>query len=200
MEFETRKSDYITLRFNRKRTVPITIFLRALAAVSDTLADSALSEGSDEELLEIFRDVDNNPDRMFIPSTLYQEPDWDLSSGISIAEAALLEFFKRMRPGDPATLENAREFLEEQLFDQRHYDLERVGRYKLNQKLDLQNRVPITHHIVTKWDIVRLVRRMIQINNGTQPPDDIDHLATGGKNGHELFKTSCASVYAAWSA
>ncbi|OGO26828.1 MAG: DNA-directed RNA polymerase subunit beta [Chloroflexi bacterium RBG_16_52_11] len=176
MEFETRKSDYITLRFNRKRTVPITIFLRALAAVSDTLADSALSEGSDEELLEIFRDVDNNPDRMFIPSTLYQEPDWDLSGGISIAEAALLEFFKRMRPGDPATLDNAREFLEEQLFDQRHYDLERVGRYKLNQKLDLQNRVPITHHIVTKWDIIRLVRRMIQINNGTQPPDDIDHL------------------------
>ena len=176
MEFETRKSDYITLRFNRKRTVPITIFLRALAAVSDTLPDSPLREGTDEELLEIFRDVDNNPDRMFIPSTLYQEPEWDLTSGISIAEAALLEFFKRMRPGDPATLDNAREFLEEQLFDQRHYDLERVGRYKLNQKLDLQNHVPISHHIVTKWDITRLVRRMIQINNGTQPPDDIDHL------------------------
>ena len=72
MEFETRKSDYITLRFNRKRTVPITIFLRALAAVSDTLPDSPLREGTDEELLEIFRDVDNNPDRMFILSTLYQ--------------------------------------------------------------------------------------------------------------------------------
>jgi DNA-directed RNA polymerase subunit beta len=176
MEFETRKTDYLTLRFNRKRTVPVTIFLRALAAVKDGLQDSPVNAGTDEELLALFADVDNNPDRMFIASTLAQEPEWDLSSGISTAEAALLEFFKRMRPGDPATLDNAREFLEEQLFDQRHYDLERVGRYKLNQKLDLQDRVPITHRMVTKWDIVRLVRRMIMINNNMQPPDDIDHL------------------------
>jgi len=176
MEFETRKSDYLTLRFNRKRTVPITIFLRALAAVTDGLPDSPLKEGTNEDLLEIFGDVDNNPDRMFIASTLSQEPEWDLSHKITISEAALLEFFKRMRPGDPATLENAREFLEEQLFDQRHYDLERVGRYKLNQKLDLNFRVPITHRTVTRWDIVGLVRRMIMINNETEAADDIDHL------------------------
>jgi DNA-directed RNA polymerase subunit beta len=178
MEFETRKSDYMTLRFNRKRTVPVTIFLRALAAVNDGLPpeDSPLKEGTDEELLELFADVDNNPDRMFITSTLYQEPEWDLSQGLTIAQAALLEFFKRMRPGDPATLENARDFLEEQLFDQRHYDLERVGRYKLNQKLELYDYVPITHRTVTKWDVVRLLRRMVMINNGVQAPDDIDHL------------------------
>jgi DNA-directed RNA polymerase subunit beta len=176
MEFETRKSDYLTLRFNRKRTVPITIFLRALATVKDGLSESPIHEGTDEELIELFREVDNNPDRMFIASTLAQEPDWDLSHNQSIAEAALLEFFRRMRPGDPATLDNAREFLEEQLFDQRHYDLERVGRYKLNQKLDLQEIVPIAHRTITKWDIVRLVQRMIAINNGIQAPDDIDHL------------------------
>ncbi len=176
MEFETRKSDYLTLRFNRKRTVPITIFLRALAAVDDGLEDSPLKEGTDEELMELFGSVDNNPDRMFIASTLYQEPEWDLSHGHTIAEAALIEFFKRMRPGDPATLDNARGFLKEQLFDQRHYDLERVGRYKLNQKLELQEHVPISHRMVTKWDIVRLVRRMIMINNGSVLADDIDHL------------------------
>jgi DNA-directed RNA polymerase subunit beta len=176
MEFETRKSDYLTLRFNRKRTVPVTIFLRALAAVDDDLTDSPLKTGTDEELLELFADVDNNPDRMFIASTLAQEPEWDLSHNQSLAEAALLEFFRRMRPGDPATLENAREFLEEQLFDQRHYDLERVGRYKLNQKLELQDRIPKTHRTITKWDVVRLVWRMIAINNGIQAPDDIDHL------------------------
>ena len=95
--------------------------------------------------MELFEDVDNNPDRMFIASTLRQEPEWDLSRGLTIAEAALLEFFKRMRPGDPATLDNARGFLEEQLFDQRHYDLERVGRYKLNQKLDLRDSHPAPH-------------------------------------------------------
>jgi len=174
MEFETRKSDYIILKFNRKRTVPITVFLRALAAVDDGNGSSLLKTGTDEEIMSLFGDVDNNPERMYIASTLRQEPEWDLVDGMTIAEAALIEFFRRMRPGDPATLENAREFLEEQLFDQRHYDLERVGRYKLNQKLDLK--VPIPHRNVTKEDIVRLVRRMIQINNGVEKPDDIDHL------------------------
>ncbi|UCD97767.1 MAG: DNA-directed RNA polymerase subunit beta [Chloroflexota bacterium] len=176
MEFETRKSDYLTLRFNRKRIVPVTIFLRALATVDDGLPDPPLKEGTDEELLEIFSDVDNNPDRMFIASTLAQEPEWDLTQGHSIAEEALLEFFRRMRPGDPATLDNAREFLEEQLFDQRHYDLERVGRYKLNQKLQLYEHVNINHRMITKWDLIFLVRRMIAINNGIQSADDIDHL------------------------
>ncbi len=174
MEFETRKADYIILKFNRKRTVPITIFLRALAAVDDGLPDSPLKTGTDEELIALFQDVDNNPERMYIASTFQQEPEWDLSGGKTIAEAALIEFFKKMRPGDPATLENARSFLQEQLFDQRHYDLERVGRYKLNQKLDLN--IPISHRTITKKDIVRLVRRMILINNGVERPDDIDHL------------------------
>ncbi len=174
MEFETRKSDYIILKFNRKRTVPITVFLRALAAVSDEIKDSPLKTGSDEEILSIFQDVDTNPDRMFMASTLKQEPEWDLSAHKTIAEAALIEFFRKMRPGDPATLENAKQFLEEQLFDQRHYDLERVGRYKLNQKLDLN--IPIPHRTVTKNDIIRLVRRMILINNGIEHADDIDHL------------------------
>jgi DNA-directed RNA polymerase subunit beta len=176
MEFETRKTDYLTLRFNRKRTVPVTIFLRALAAVNDGTLDSPIKTGSDEEILSLFADIDNNPDRMYIASSFYQEPEWDLSGGLTVGEAAILEFFKRMRPGDPATLENAREFLEEQLFDQRHYDLERVGRYKLNQKLELHERIPITHRTITKWDIIGLLRRMISINNGTQAADDIDHL------------------------
>src|SRR5512136_92898 len=175
MEFETRKSDYIILKFNRKRTVPISVFLRALSAVDDgNGSDQLLTSGSDEELLELFKDVDTNPERLFIASTLRQEPEWELSGRMTIAEAALVEFFKRMRPGDPATLDNARAFLEEQLFDQRHYDLERVGRYKLNQKIDLH--IPIPHRTVTKSDIISLLRRMILINNGVEPPDDIDHL------------------------
>ncbi len=176
MEFETRKSDYLTLKFNRKRTIPVTIFLRALAAVDDGIEDSPIKDGTDEELLKLFEDVDNNTDRMFMTSTIAQEPDWELDGKMTIAEAALVEFFKRMRPGDPATVENAKEFLEGQLFDQRHYDLERVGRYKLNQKLDLHDHVPINTRQITRWDILQLVRRMIAINNEMQDPDDIDHL------------------------
>ncbi|MCD6577174.1 MAG: DNA-directed RNA polymerase subunit beta [Anaerolineaceae bacterium] len=176
MEFETRKNDYIILKFNRKRTVPVTVFLRALAAIDDGMSDIPYKTGSDEELIELFMDIDKDLDRAFIPLTIRQEPEWDLSRGKTIAEAALLEFFKKMRPGDPATLDNAREFLMQQLFDQRRYDLERVGRYKLNQKLDLSGKIPISHRTITKWDIVHIIRRMIMINNQQQDKDDIDHL------------------------
>ena len=176
MELETRKNDYIIIKFNRKRTTPITVFLRALAMVDDGMLeeDSPIKTGTDEELIELFKDVDTNPDRLFIASSINQEPAWDLEDGKSVAEAALIEFFKRLRPGDPPTLENAKEFLEEQLFDQRRYDLERVGRYKLNQKLD-QN-ISIDHRTITKSDIVRIVKRIILINNGVERSDDIDHL------------------------
>ncbi|HRN51693.1 MAG TPA: DNA-directed RNA polymerase subunit beta [Anaerolineales bacterium] len=177
MEFETRKADYLTLKFNRKRTVPITVLLRALSAVEDGNRTSPLKQGTDEEIMALFADIDTNQDRQFIQATLNQEPEWDTNNGkLTIAQAALIEFFKRMRPGDPATLDNATDFLETQLFDQRHYDLERVGRYKLNQKLGQKDRVSLDHRTMTKWDLVNLTRRMIQINNGMEHADDIDHL------------------------
>jgi DNA-directed RNA polymerase subunit beta len=176
MEFETRKTGYLTIRFNRQRTIPVTIFLRALAAVDDGIENGPLQTGSDEELMALFEDVETDPDRMFIPACFGQEPDWEPKEGQTIAEAALIDFFKRMRPGDPATVENAQEFLEDQLFNDRRYNLKRVGRYKLNQKFDLYENVPITHQTITKWDIFHLVKRMIQINNRLEDPDDIDHL------------------------
>ena len=175
MEFETRKNDFIILKFNRKRTVPITVFLRALAAVDDGLDDNPLKTGSDEEIMALFSDVDTNEEHLFIESSFEQEPDYDLSV-YTKSEAALIEFYKRLRPGEPPQLDNARAYVIEQIFDPRHYDLEKVGRYKLNQKLDLEDLVPMTHRMITKHDIIRLIRRMIQINNGVVPPDDIDHL------------------------
>jgi len=175
MEFETRKNDFIILKFNRKRTVPITVFLRALAVVDDGLDDNPLKTGSDEEIMALFSDVDTNEEHLFIESSFEQEPDYDLSV-YTKSEAALIEFYKRLRPGEPPQLDNARAYVIEQIFDPRHYDLEKVGRYKLNQKLDLEDLVPMTHRMITKHDIIRLIRRMIQINNGVVPPDDIDHL------------------------
>lgn len=176
MEFETRKSDYLTLKFNRKRTVPVTILLRALAAVDDGLGDAPIKEGSDEELLALFAAADVNPDHPYIATTIRQEPVWEVNKKRTLAEEAMIEFYRRMRPGDPPTLDNAREYLHDQLFKQRRYDLERVGRYKLNQKLDLHDIVPLDHRRVTKWDLVRLIERLILINNGVKQPDDIDHL------------------------
>ncbi len=174
MEFETRKSDYITVKFNRKRTVPVTLLLRALAAVDDGADSDVLREGTDEELLELFKEVDTQPDHLYIPATLRQEPEWEEKDGRTVAEQALIEFYKRMRPGDPPTLENAQEYLVSQLFDPRRYDLERVGRYKLNQRLGLA--VPLNRRTISKADLVKVVERMILINNDLADPDDIDHL------------------------
>jgi DNA-directed RNA polymerase subunit beta len=176
MEFETRKSDYLTLKFNRKRTVPVTILLRALAAVDDGLGDSPIKEGSDEELIELFKDADTNPDHPYIETTIRQEPSWEIKNSRTLAEEALIEFYRRMRPGDPPTLDNAREYMHDQLFEQRRYDLERVGRYKLNQKLSLHDTVSLDHRRVSTWDITKLIERLILINNYAADPDDIDHL------------------------
>lgn len=174
MEFETRKSDYIIVKFNRKRTFPVTVLLRALAAVDDGTNSDILKEGTDSELFELFAAVDNMPDHQYIATTIQQEPVWTPKEGRSVAEEALLEFFRKMRPGDPPTLDNAREYLTSQLFDQHRYDLEKVGRYKLNQRLGLN--IPLNRRTVTKQDLVKLVECMIRINNGVEEPDDIDHL------------------------
>ena len=174
MEFESRKTGYLTLKFNRKRTVPVTIILRALAAVDDGTGSDILSTGDDEELLALFADVDTLPDLPWIPTTLRQEPRWELKDDRTIAQEALLEFYRRMRPGDPPTLDNAEEYLVSQLFDDRRYNLQGVGRYKLNQRLGLDT--PVEWRTVTKRDIVALVRHMIRINNGIEDADDIDHL------------------------
>jgi DNA-directed RNA polymerase subunit beta len=175
MEFETRKSDYLTIKFNRKRTIPVTILLRALAAVSDGHDDiSPIKTGTDEELLAIYAAVDKDPDHPFIANTIKAEPPWNPNE--SVANQALIEFYKRMRPGDPPTLDNARSYLESQIFDIRRYDLERVGRYKLNQRMETDAQIPRTTRIVTKYDLIKLVERMIRINNKEIDPDDMDHL------------------------
>ena len=174
MEFETRKSDYITIKFNRKRTLPVTILLRALAAIDDGSASDVLVTGSDEELQALFQDADTNQNHQYLATTIRQEPNWEPKDGRTLAEEALLEFYRRLRPGDPSTLENAREYLEQQLFDPRRYDLQRVGRYKLNQRLGLD--IHPEHRNVTKQDLVALVEHMIRIDNGIEDADDIDHL------------------------
>src|SRR5512139_247980 len=172
MEFETRKSDYITLKFNRKRTIPVSILLRAMAAIDDGTGSDLLKAGSDEEILRLFEHIDNNPDHQYILTTIRQEGNLSPRDKRSLAEEALLEFYRKMRPGDPPTMDNARSYLIEQLVDRRRYDLERVGRYKLNQRLGLST--PL--RTITKADLVKLVEHMIKINNSLEQGDDIDHL------------------------
>ena len=163
LEFETSKRDIISVKVDRKRKLPVTILLRAIGF------------GTDEEIRSLFVGVDDDEDHAFIEATLERDPTAnptdDRQKGI---DDALLEFYKKLRPGDPPTLDNARNFLQNLLFSSRRYDLGRVGRYKLNRKLELETE--LTTRILTNEDIVAVVRRIIDINNGREVADDIDHL------------------------
>jgi len=142
---------------DRKRKLPVTILLRALGY------------GSDEELLALFADDDNNPEHPFILSTIEKE-----DPNKRTPDEAVIDFYRRLRPVDPPTLENARNHLERLLFDPRRYDLGKVGRYKLNRRLKVD--MPLEHRLLTKEDIIEVIRHIIRINNGVEDPDDIDHL------------------------
>jgi len=157
LEFETSNKDVLSVKVDRKRKIPVTTLLRAIGY------------GSDEELLALFRDVDTNRDHPYLLRTIDKEPiDARTQNG------AVIEFYKRLRPGDPPTLDNAREFLENLFFRPRRYALGRVGRYKINKRLGLP--VPMSIRTLTREDLVKIVEFIIRVNNGVEASDDIDHL------------------------
>ncbi len=155
LEFETSRRDLISVKVDRKRKLPVTVLLRAIGL------------GSDDDIMEIFKDVDDDPDHPFIMSAIEKDPT-------KTEDDALLEFYKRLRPGDPPTIDNARSFIESLLFSPRRYDLGKVGRYKLNRRLGLE--APLSQRVMSQDDIIAVVKRLININNGKIRPDDIDHL------------------------
>ena len=165
LEFETSKRDVINVKVDRKRKFPVTTLLRAVGYPDD------------DSLLELFDEVDHEQDHAFISTTLEKDPTTD-------EDDALLDIYKKLRPGDPPTLENARAYLTGLLFNDRRYDLGRVGRYKLDLKLHLEPGLdadPSTleqprPRTLTREDLFRVVERMIRINNGELMADDIDHL------------------------
>jgi DNA-directed RNA polymerase subunit beta len=160
LEFETSNKDVITVKVDRKRKIPVTTFLRALG---DT--------GTDEELLTWFAHVDDDPDHQYIRSTIGETVRRDPAR---TREEGLLELYRRLRPGDPATLDNAEKLLDALFFNPRRYDLGRVGRYKLNRKLGIDP--SRTERTLTREDLIKIVERLIVLNKEQGRPDDIDHL------------------------
>jgi DNA-directed RNA polymerase subunit beta len=156
LEFETSNRDVISAKINGKRKVPITTLMRAIGY------------SSEEQLLELFAKEDNSPEHQFIRSTMEREPL------VKDEPEALLDIYRKLRPGDPPNIENARKLIKNLFFDPLRYDLGDVGRYKLNKRLRLE--IPESKRALTKEDIVEIVRRIIMINNGSDTPDDIDHL------------------------
>ena len=156
MEFKTSNRDVISVKVDRKRKTPVSTLLRAMGYASD------------EELLALFKDVDNDEDHEYIKTTIGKD------TAVTDQKEALLELYRRLRPGEPPNEENAKSLLDNLFFNPRRYDLGRVGRYKLDRRL--KRDTPLESRTLSPDDIIALLSMMIQINNGVAKPDDIDHL------------------------
>ena len=154
VELETSNKDLLSVKVDRKRKAPISTLLRALGWETD------------DEIRGLVADVDDDPVHRYMEATVAKD------TSATTEDEALLEFYRRLRPGEPPSVDNARELIESLFFNERKYDLGRVGRYKLNRRLGIEEET----RTLTKRDIVELIRRMISINNGRASDDDIDHL------------------------
>jgi DNA-directed RNA polymerase subunit beta len=169
LEFETSNKDLLSVKVDRKRKIPVTTLLRAVG-----VEESA-------EMLKLFTPVDDNPEHPYVQLTL----DKDTAA---TQDEALIEVYKKLRPGDPPTVDNARALVTSLFFNFRRYDLGRVGRYKLNKALaDAATKLKIElpseasenlrdARVISRNDIVAIIGKLVELNNGRGTPDDIDHL------------------------
>ncbi len=157
LEFETDpKTGVIYVKIDRRRKLPVTTFLRALGRMTNA------------EMRDIFADVDNG-DIKFIQSTLEK----DQSAG---PNEALIEVYRRLRPGDLATIENARNMIERMFFDFKRFDYGRVGRYKINKRLNLETPNTTENRSFQMEDLFEIIKEVIRLNNVQGEVDDIDSL------------------------
>jgi DNA-directed RNA polymerase subunit beta len=156
LEFETSNRDVIAGKIDGKRKIPMSTLLRAIGF------------SSDEDLMKLFTEVDINPDHQYMKTTIERD------LGVKDENEALIDIYRKLRPGDPPNLDNARKLINNLFFDEARYDLGNVGRYKLNSRLGVN--VSQSVRSLTREDIVEIIRHIILINNGKDHDDDIDHL------------------------
>lgn len=157
LEFETDNKNVIYVKIDRRRKVPVTTFLRALG----------LPKNSD--IKEKFADIDTGEIK-YIDATLEKDPARGQSE-------ALIEIYRRLRPGDLATVDNARSMIERTFWDPRRYDYSRVGRFKINRRLGFDTPNDSAHRTLQMEDLIAIIGEIIRLNNTQDPADDIDSLA-----------------------
>jgi DNA-directed RNA polymerase subunit beta len=163
LELEIDKKGIVYARIDRKRKLPITTLLRALPA-EDPTTGFQLDTSTNEAILGLF----DESTRVYIQNTLEKDPS-------TREEEALIEVFKKQRPGEPPTLDNARNLLRSLFFDPKRYDLTKVGRYKLNQRLGVD--VPEDTRVLTTEDILALVRKLVDLPAQLGVPEDAKDFA-----------------------
>jgi DNA-directed RNA polymerase subunit beta len=156
LEFETTGAGVMYVKIDRRRKIPVTTLLRAL------------SYPTNAAIKDVFKDVDTG-DVKFVDNTLDKDP----SKGTN---EALIEVYRRLRPGDLATVDNARELIQRMFFDFKRFDFSRVGRYKINQRLNLDVANTAENRVMRIEDLVAIIKEIIRLNNTQEAPDDIDAL------------------------
>ena len=157
LEFETDLDGSINVKIDRKRKIPATALLRAFGVIGN------------EAMLSHFTSVDNG-EMSYIKKTLERDPSTN-------QDEAFIEIYKRIRPGDLATFDNARSLIQA-MFSTERYDLAEVGRYKFNQRLNIDKSPKIPkNRILSAGDLISVIKEIIRLNNtGDALADDIDHL------------------------
>jgi DNA-directed RNA polymerase subunit beta len=163
LEVETSSKDILTVKIDRKRKVPVTTLVRAIGYASN------------DDIRAFFADVDEDPEHQYINATLEKDSS-------TTVEEALVELYRKIRPGDPPTVENARNLLNSLFFNARRFDLSKVGRFKLDKNLGISEEEARERawdkdrRVLDNQDFVSIIRKVIQLNNGHGEADDIDHL------------------------
>lgn len=158
LEIETDKKGVLTVKIDRKRKIPISSLLRVFGFKKDS------------EILELFREVTLDPAHDYILNTLEKDP-------AKTEEESYQQIYRKIRPGDLATAENAKSLIQSMFFDYRKYDMGPVARYKLNKRFKLEVPNKKDYHTFQIQDLVEIIKHLIKLNNGEMQPDDIDHLS-----------------------
>jgi DNA-directed RNA polymerase subunit beta len=156
LEFETSAAGALYVKIDRKRKIPVTTLLRALGMTEAHMRDA-------------FKHVDQGKSS-YLEATLEKDPSRGQND-------ALIEVYRRLRPGDLATVDNARTLLENMFYNFKRFDFSRVGRYKINKRLDLDVPNTIENRVMRIEDLTAIIAEIIRLNNTQEPADDIDSLA-----------------------
>ena len=153
LEFETDTAGVISTKIDRKRKIAVTSLLRIFGLETN------------EEILKVF---DSEKERKYLEATLKADPS-------SNKEESYIEIYRRLRPGDLATFDNARDLINNMLFRLDRYDLAKLGRYKINQRLSLNT--DLNERFIRLDDLIAIIKEIIRLNNDPlAEDDDVDHL------------------------
>jgi DNA-directed RNA polymerase subunit beta len=156
LEFETAANGALFVKIDRKRKIAVTTLLRALGVSESQMKDS-------------FKHVDTGTSS-YLEATLEKDPTKGQND-------ALIEVYRRLRPGDLATVDNAKSLIENMFYNYKRFDFSRVGRYKINKRLNLDIPNTLENRVMHLKDIEAIIAEIIRLNNTQEPADDIDSLA-----------------------